>query len=415
VRITRIETFLVGHGWNNLLFTRLHTDTGLSGVGEGTMQWQAKTVAAAVEHMADRYVLGSSPFEVERLVQAMYRNEYARGGPVLNSAIAAIEFALWDICGKALSQPVHNLLGGRVHDKIAAYANGWFDAEHGGGDIAAAARRAVALGYRGLKFDPFWGLGRDPDRTDIRRGMDSVTAVRDAVGPAIGVFVDGHGRFSVGTASVLAHQLAEAGVDWFEEPVEPENYAALGQVARPAGLQIATGERCYSRYQVPRLLAEGRPNIVQPDPIQVGGLLEAKKIAVLADSAYLPVSYHCPFGPVATAAALQLYATTTNVVLQESFAEFDAVWCRDLVTNYPMPVGGHYGISTLPGLGIELQDAVVRDHPYQSRAVQSMWVVNGSLSAADEMAATGETGQQLHQLPQFNGGSTDPSPIGSNA
>jgi galactonate dehydratase len=218
--------------------------------------------------------------------------------------------------------------------------------------------------------------------------MDEVAAVRSAVGPDMQVFVDGHGRFSVGTASILAHQLAEAGVDWFEEPVEPENYAALGQVARPAGLQIAAGERCYSRYHVPRLLAEGRPHIVQPDPIQVGGLLEAKKIAVLADSVYLPVSFHCPFGPVATAAALQLYAATTNVVLQESFAEFDSLWCRELITNYPLPVRGQYQVSTLPGLGIELNDAVMRDHPYQDRAVQSMWAVNGSLRAAEMASAS---------------------------
>ncbi len=387
MKVSRVEVFLVGHGWNNLVITRVHTDTGLTGLGEGTMQWQARTVATAIDHMATRYVLGVSPFDVERLVQAMYRNEYARGGPVLNSAMAAIEFALWDICGKALGQPVYNLLGGRVHSAIPAYANGWYDAERGTADIAAAARKVVAAGYRGLKFDPFWGFGRDPGRADLRRAMDDVVAVRSAVGSDVQVFVDGHGRFSVGTASLLAHQLAEAGVDWFEEPVDPENYAALGQVERPRGLQIASGERCYSRYQVPQLLAEGRPHIVQPDPIQVGGLLEAKKIAVLADSAYLPVSFHSPFGPIATAAVVQLYAATTNVVLQESFSEFDAAWRRELVTNCPMPVGGSYRVSTLPGLGgIELNESVVRDHPYEDRAVQSMWAINGSLRASEEMS-----------------------------
>jgi galactonate dehydratase len=391
VKVTRVETFLVGHEWNNLVLTRVHTDTGLSGLGEGTMQWQAKTVAAAIDHMTTRYVLGASPFDIERLVQAMYRNEYARGGPVLNSAIAAIEFALWDICGKAVGQPVHNLLGGCVHAEIPAYANGWYDPEASSADIAAAARAVVAAGYRGLKFDPFWGLGRDPDRAALMRGMDDVATVRAAVGRDVQVYVDGHGRFSIGTASLLAHQLAEAGVDWFEEPVDPENYIALGQVARPAGLQIAVGERCYSRYQIPQLLAEGRPHVIQPDPIQVGGLLEAKKIAVLADSAYLPVSFHCPFGPVATAATLQLYAATTNVVLQESFSEFDASWRRELITNCPMPTGGRYRLSLLPGLGgIELNETVVRDHPYQERAVQSMWAVNGSLRASDEMPSPGD-------------------------
>ena len=391
MKVVRVEIFLVGHEWNNLVLTRVHTDNGLTGLGEGTMQWQARTVAGAIDHMTDRYVLGASPFDVERLVQAMYRNEYARGGPVLNSAIAAIEFALWDICGKAVGQPVHNLLGGRVHQKVPAYANGWYDVGGRTDDNVAAARRVAASGYRGLKFDPFWGLGRDPDRTDLRRGIDTIVAVRAAVGPDVQVFVDGHGRFSVGTASWLAWQMAEAGIDWFEEPVDPENYIALGEVARPRGLQIAVGERCYSRYQVLQLLSEGRPHILQPDPIQVGGLLEAKKISVLADSAYLPVSFHCPFGPIANAAVLQLYAATTNVVLQESFSEFDVAWCHELIANCPMPVAGSYAVSSLPGLGgIELNEEVARDHPYQERAVQSMWAINGSLRAAAEMSSAGD-------------------------
>jgi len=394
VKISRVEAFIVGREWNNLVIARVHTDAGVTGLGEGTMQWQALTVATAIEHMAARYVVGASPFDIERLVQAMYRNEYARGGPVLNSAIAAIEFALWDICGKALDQPVHNLLGGRVHNEIPAYANGWLRPDVADTDVVAAASRVVGLGYGGLKFDPFWGHGRDPDLADLRRGLEDVAAVRAAVGPNIKIMVDGHGRFSVGTASYVAHALAESGVYWFEEPVDPENYLALGQVARPKGLRIAVGERCYSRYQVPQLLHLGRPHVLQPDPIQVGGLLEAKKIAVLADSSYLPVSYHCPFGPVSTAAILQLNAATTNITAQESFSEFDVAWRSELITNCPMPVGGKYHVSALPGLGgIELNESTVRRYPYREVAVQSMWAVNGAMlspqAAADGEAATG--------------------------
>lgn len=390
MKVARVEVFLVGREWNNLVIARVHTDDGLSGLGEGTMQWQARTVASAIEHMASRYVLGASPFEIERLVQAMVRNEYARGGPVLNSAIAAIEFALWDICGKALNQPVYNLLGGRVHCAIPAYANGWFRAESDSGEAAEAARKVVAAGYRGLKFDPFWGLGRDPDLADLRTGVEAVSAVRAAVGPDVKIMVDGHGRFSVGTASSLAHALAEIGVYWFEEPVEPENYLALGEVERPAGLRIAAGERCYSRYQTPLLIRFGRPHVLQPDPIQVGGLLEAKKIAALADTSYLPVSFHCPFGPIASAAILQLNAATTNIVCQESFSAFDVSWRSALITHCPTPTDGAYAVTERPGLGgIELNESVVREHPYRDDAVQSMWAVNGAM-APPPAAAGGE-------------------------
>lgn len=378
MKVTRVEVFLVGRAWNNLVLVRVHTDNGLTGLGEGTMQWQARTVATAIDHMAERYVIGSSPFEIERLVQAMYRNEYARGGPVLNSAIAAIEFALWDICGKALNQPAYNLLGGKVHASIPAYANGWLDVDGGSPDLVGSAHKVVEAGYRGMKFDPFWELGRDPDLADLRRGIEAIAVVRDVVGPDIKIMIDGHGRFSVGTASQLAHALAELGVYWFEEPVDPENYAALGEVARPAGLRIAVGERCYSRYQVPMLISAGRPHVLQPDPIQVGGLLEAKKIAAIADSHYLPVSFHSPFGPVATAAILQLNAATTNIVSQESFSAFDAPWRSTLIRNCPMPSHGSYVVSDLPGLGgIELNEDVVREHPYRDEAIQSMWSVNG--------------------------------------
>ncbi len=152
-------------------------------------------------------------------------------------------------------------------------------------------------------------------------------------------------------------------------------------MARPAGLRIATGERCFSRYQYPQLIQLGRPHVLQPDIIQVGGLLEAKKIAALADSHYLPVSFHCPFGPVATAAALHLSAATTNIVCQESFSAYDVPWRKDLVTNCPMPVDGAYAVGGAPGLGIELNDDVIREHPYREEAVQDMWTENGSMSA----------------------------------
>ncbi|RUT28869.1 mandelate racemase/muconate lactonizing enzyme family protein [Arsenicitalea aurantiaca] len=381
MKLARLETFLIGRPWNNLLFVRLETDTGITGVGEGTMQWQAQTVAAVTELMFKRYVVGASPFDIERLVQAMYRNEYARGGPVLNSAIAAIEMALWDICAKHVGQPLYNLLGGRVHDTIPAYANGWYENGCTPEVAAAAARKVVAEGYSGMKFDPFWLAGADPQPEVLRLGFDTIAAVRDAVGPDARIMIDGHGRFSVGTANQIAHVLGELGVYWFEEPVAPENFAMLGEVDRPKGLRIAAGERCWSRHQVPQLIAQGRPHVLQPDIIQVGGILEAKKIAAIADAHGIPVSFHCPFGPVATAAALHLDMATTNIVSQESFSAFDVPWRSDLVTNCPMPRQGAYRVSDAPGLGIELNEDAIREHPFREEAVQDMWADNGSMSA----------------------------------
>lgn len=390
ITISSVETFLVGRAWNNLLLVRMHTSEGLSGVGEGTMQWQAPTVAEAVRLLFKRYLAGQSAFDIEKHVQAMYRNEYARGGPVLNSAIAALEMCLWDICGKAMDQPVHRLLGGAVHDSIPAYANGWFNDTHDAASMASAARETVAAGYSGMKFDPFWDCGADPEPSVLRRGLEIVGQVRDAVGPDVRVLIDGHGRFSLGTASYVAHGLAEHDVYWFEEPVAPENFIALGQVERPRGLRIATGERCWSRYQIPQLLAEGRPHVLQPDIIQVGGLLELKKIAAIADSHYVPVSFHCPFGPIATAAAVQLDAATTNIVSQESFSAFDLEWRKDLVTHCPMPENGAYAVSKRPGLGLELNDAAVAEHPYREEAVQAMWAVNGTMTSWLDNAPNGE-------------------------
>ncbi len=212
MKVTHLETFLVGRPWNNLLMVRVHTSNGLTGVGEGTMQWQAPTVRTAAELLFKRYVVGASPFDIERLVQAMYRNEYARGGPAVNSAIAAIEVALWDICGKFLDQPVYNLLGGKVHDRIPAYANGWFENGSEPAEARKAARKVVEAGYSGMKFDPFWLAGADPQPADLRYGYDVIAAVRDEVGPDFRILVDGHGRFSVGTASHVAEVLAEHGV-----------------------------------------------------------------------------------------------------------------------------------------------------------------------------------------------------------
>lgn len=372
-RVSRVETFLTSRRWSTFVFTRVHTDDGLHGVGEGSLEWQPKAVEAAIHHLAGRYVVGSSAFEIERLWRDMFRNEFARGGPVVNSAIGAIEMALWDIVGKALGRPVFDLLGGRVHEDLPAYANAWYGAGSGVDEIAAAARAVAGRGYRGLKLDPF-ECGRDPDRKEIRRAADLVLAVREAVGPDMEILIDCHGRFSVGSAIEVARALEPAEIYWLEEPTDPENVGALARIGRAIKTRLATGERCYSRYHMQNLLATNEVQVLQPDIIHVGGILEAKKIAAIADAAYIPVSFHNPFGPVATAAAIQLDACTTNFVMQESFCEYDVDWRFDLLRNCPRPVNGRYAVPDLPGLGgIDLDVDAVEAHPYREDAFLPMW------------------------------------------
>ncbi|HEX2553915.1 MAG TPA: mandelate racemase/muconate lactonizing enzyme family protein [Microvirga sp.] len=367
-RVTRITPYVVGMRWRNGVFAHVETDDGIAGIGEGSLEYQPQAVAAAIEQLAHRYVIGESAFSIERLFNDMLRNEFMRG-PIINSAIAAIEMALWDIVGKALDRPVYDLLGGRVHERLPAYANAWYGAAQSPDDFKAAARAVAEKGYRGLKFDPFGEAGRDPPAADLRRATEIVLAVREGIGPDVDLLIDAHGRFSVGAAIDVCRRLEPAGLYWMEEPVDAENHAALAAVGRAIPTRLATGERCTSRYLVPSLLATGEIDVLQPDIIHVGGILEAKKIAALADSAYIPVSYHNPFGPVATAAAVQLDACTTNFVMQESFCEYDVPWRFDLVEHAPRPEGGHYAIPDRPGLGIgEFRSDVARDHPFEPDA-----------------------------------------------
>jgi galactonate dehydratase len=373
-RVTAVQTYVVGMRWRNCVFVRVETDDGIAGVGEGTLEFQPLAVEAAIRQLADRYLIGQPAFAIERLWQEMYRNEFARACAIINSAIGAIEMALWDIVGKALDRPVYDLLGGCVHEHLPAYANAWYGAGSSIADVAGAARAVAAKGYRGLKFDPFGGAGRDPERAAVRRGVDMVAAVRDAVGPDMDIMIDCHGRFSPGTAIEVARDLASAGLFWLEEPTDSENVHALAAVGRQIPMRLATGERCYSRFLLQSLLATNEIDVLQPDPIHVGGILESKKIAAIADAQYVPVSFHNPFGPVATAAAIQVDTCTTNFIMQESFCEYDVPWRFDLLEAAPRPVGGRYAIPLGAGLGVgDLVLDTVRAHPYDPAAFLPMW------------------------------------------
>jgi galactonate dehydratase len=376
-RITRIDTYVVDARWCNWVFAHVHTDDGISGIGEGTCEFQPKAVEAVIQQLARRVAVGQSAFQIEKLSLEMFRNEFARGGPILNAGIAAIEIACWDIVGKALGRPVYDLLGGRLYDRLPAYANAWYGAGATPAEIAAAAKAAAGRGYRGLKFDPFAHAGRDPTARAIRDAIDILAAVRDAVGPDVDLLIDAHGRFSPGTAVRIAKDLEALDVFWFEEPTDPENVHALHKIGRETRVRLATGERCYTRHHLQALLGTNEVDVLQPDIMHVGGILEGKKIAAIADAQYVPVSFHNPFGPVATAAAVQLDACTTNFIMQESFCEWTPAHRFDLLDHPPRPVGGHYEIPTRPGLGVgEFRPEAALAHPFDPDAFLPMWREN---------------------------------------
>jgi galactonate dehydratase len=365
MRITAVETYVLGTSWRNLIFVRVQTDEGLSGVGEATVQNREEAVLAYVQAAARRYVIGSDPFDIEDLWLRMYRDDYWRGGVVQTTSISAIEVACWDIVGKAAGLPVYKLLGGRAHDRIKCYANAWYTVERQPEEFAERAKAVVAMGYKALKVDPFGAGFYELDRTERLRSIELVEAIRGAIGPEVELFIEGHGRFSPQTAIELARDLEPFDPGWFEEPVPPENLRALKQVKESTRIPIATGERLFTRFAYPELFRLGAADVIQADLIHAGGILEMKKIAAMADAHYRLMAPHNANSPVCTAASVHFAFTTTNFKIQETFDEFTDDWVWDALPGAPRPRGGYYDPPEAPGLGIELNLDVIEEHPYQ--------------------------------------------------
>jgi len=364
MKITAIETFLAGNPWKNWLFTRVHTDEGIHGTGEGTLNYFAKTVETAV-HELKPHILGMSPFQVETITQRLVRDVYTDGAQIHMCAVAAIEIALWDIVGKACNQPVYNLWGGRCQEKLRAYANGWYRGERTAESFHDKAKEVVRRGYTALKFDPFGSDWRVSSQESFDLAIDIIRAVRAAVGPEVDLLVEGHCRFSAATALRYAEAMAEFKPSWFEEPVHHQNIAALVEVARRSPVPIATGESFSSKQQFAELLKHDVVSILQPEPLNLGGLYAARKIADMVDAHYGVVAPHCAQGPVCSAACVQLNASLPNFFLHEIFDEFNEPWENRIVTNPVAVKDGYIEISDRPGLGLDLNVEEIAKHPYQ--------------------------------------------------
>ena len=372
MRINSFETFLANAGLRNYLFIQLGTDTGLRGIGEATLEWQEKTVETLLEEWVRGRVLGRDPFDVEALIGGMIRDQY-QGGSTVMTAISGVEIALWDLIGKACGQPVFRLLGGRCHDRIGTYANGWYGGASTPEEFAERAGAAVARGYRALKFDPFGTAWKTLEDDLADRAVETVAAVRKTVGPKIGLMIEFHGRLAAGTASSIIKRLAPFDPAWCEEPVAPECLELLAEVKRSAPCPIAAGERLYTLADFYRLTALRAADVVQMDLAHCGGISAGKKIAAMAQAQDMQIAPHCSVGPVALAAVLHFDVSTPNFLIQEAFAEFDVPWRNDLVAGWNPIKHGELVLGDAPGLGLELDLDAIAAHPYVKNAFPSLW------------------------------------------
>jgi galactonate dehydratase len=364
MRITAIDTYIAGNPWKNWLFAKVSTDEGIYGVGEGTLNYFGRTIEAAI-HELTPLVLGMDPFQVEIISQRLIRDVYSEGAQIHMCAVAAIEIACWDIIGKACNQPVYNLWGGRCHEKLRAYANGWYRGPRTPESFSEKAKKVAARGYTALKFDPFGSAWRNLSRYDFDLTVDIIRAVREAVGDSVDLLIEGHCRFNVATAVEFAEAIARFRPAWFEEPVAHTNINAMIEVARRSPVPIATGESLSTKQQFAELLRHDVVSILQPEPLNVGGIFAARKICDMIDAHFGVVAPHSAQGPVCSAACVQLNASIPNFFIHEIFDEFNEPWEKEIVTGAVEVVDGYIEVPERPGLGIDLNIEEIRKHPYQ--------------------------------------------------
>jgi len=365
MKVTDVRTIVVGTPWRELAFVELATDAGLVGVSEVRMVNKTSTVLACVEELAPRYVLGSDPFDVERLAWNVLRAEYGRPGEIAQSALALFDVACWDLMGQSLGVPIWKLLGGKFRDRVPAYANGWYQAERDPQTIASLARTVVDRGYRALKLDPFGAASAELSTASRRRAVDIVAAVRSAVGPDVEILVEMHGRFTPATAIAVAALLEPYEPTWIEEPVPPENPQALARVRGATRLPVASGERAHTMEDMRSLIEQSLVDIVQVDLTHFGGFLPMKRLAGWADAYSLLMAPHNVCGPVATMANVHFAVSTPNYKVLEHFNDFADAWVHDLVDEAPRvdPSDGCFALPDRPGLGLRLNHELCAKHP----------------------------------------------------
>lgn len=359
MEITEYDLFEVPPRW---LFLRIKTADGTVGWGEPVVEGRVKTVKAAVDELMQSYLLGADARRIEHHWQRLYRGGFYRGGPVLMSAIAGIDQALWDIKGKEVDKPVYELLGGATRDRIRVYQWIGGDRPKNVGNEAAA---QVDQGFSAVKMNATAQMQRVDSPEVVEQARQRLAEVRETVGNAVDIGVDFHGRVSKPMAKRLVTALEPYDPMFFEEPVLPEHNDALGEIAQHTTVPIATGERMYSRWDFKSIFEQGVVDIIQPDLSHAGGISEVKKISAMAEAYDIAIAPHCPLGPIALASCIQVDACSPNALIQEQsinihYNERTGVvdYLSDPnVFNYD---GGYVDVPSDPGLGITIDEDAVR-------------------------------------------------------
>jgi galactonate dehydratase len=365
VKVADVRTVVVGAPWRDLTFVELETEEGLIGVGEVRLVNKTETLLACIRELAPRYVFGMDPFDLSRLAWSVQTGEYGRPGEVAMSALAAVDMACWDLIGQELGVPVWALLGGRFHDRIPAYANGWYQSDRDPQAIGELAEQVTGRGYRALKLDPFgsaWG-GLSP--AERRRSVAIVAAVRESVGPDVEIAIEMHGRFTAAEAVRICRMLEPIEPAWIEEPVPAANIPAYRQVRAGTSLPIASGERVHTLADFREFVEAGCVDIVQVDLTHFGGLSGIKRLAGWVEAYDLQMAPHNVCGPIGTLANIHFGAATPCFRILEHFNDFADPWVQELVDHPPRldQETGSFEIPERPGLGASLQHDVCREYP----------------------------------------------------
>ena len=372
MKIDRIQPFIVGNPWKNWILVKISTDQGHVGWGEATTGLTTKPAFGAIEEIA-RLFLGRDPRAIQANWQDAYKALYLNSDGVMMAAMAGIETACWDIVGKELGLPLYRLLGGRAQERIRTYANGWYQDDRDPVRFAERARAVAAKGYDALKFDPLGHNYRTLDRTERRRTMALIEAVRSALPDHVDMILEFHDRLTAVEALSLARDLAPLRPLWIEDPCWTMDVEAFARVGRGSPVRIAGGERFKTLRQFTDLFSRGGIDMVLPEYLSVGGLWRMKLVAGIAEAHNAMVSPHNAQSPLSTALNVHFDVATPNAFIQECFDAYHVGWANDLFENVPTIRDGALEPSEEPGHGVRVNEAEIARHPYGERNFMNMF------------------------------------------